>query len=277
MPAFAGTGDERIMTLACQVLNAGVTDRPWLVFLHGLLGSAADWQPLLPALGGWPCLFVNLPGHGRSASLTAAGFADVSQQLTDTLRVKDVAAYWLIGYSLGGRISLYHACQGDRTGLQGLLVEGAHPGLTCQAERAQRRHHDQQWAARFLQMPWKQALDIWYQQPVFSSLSRSQRQQMIMLRENNNPHTVAAVLTATSLSVQPDLREQLLRISLPVVWLCGHQDIKFIHLAQQSGFGLRTVANAGHNAHRDNPAEYARQALEFITSPVLKEVKHDLS
>lgn len=277
MPAFAGDGDERIMTLACHTLNPEVKDRPWLVFLHGLLGSADDWQPLLPALEGWPCLFVDLPGHGRSASLTAAGFADVSQLLTDTLHENNVTAYWLIGYSLGGRISLYHACQGDRSGLQGLLVEGAHPGLTCQAERAQRRHHDQQWAARFLQVPWKQALESWYRQPVFSSLTDAQRQQMIVLRENNNPHTVSAMLAATSLSVQPDLRAQLLRLSLPVVWLCGSQDAKFIHLAQQSGFGLRTVANAGHNAHRDNPAEFARQALAFITSPVLKEVEHDLS
>src|SRR5688572_26999656 len=99
MPAFAGAGDERIMTLACQVLNADVKDRPWLVFLHGLLGSTEDWQPLFPALDGWPCLLVDLPGHGRSASLTAAGFADVSQLLTGTLHEKNITTYWLIGYS----------------------------------------------------------------------------------------------------------------------------------------------------------------------------------
>ncbi|WP_408637236.1 2-succinyl-6-hydroxy-2,4-cyclohexadiene-1-carboxylate synthase [Rahnella victoriana] len=266
-----------MMTLACQTLNAGVKHRPWLVFLHGLLGSAEDWQPLLSALTDWPCLFVDLPGHGRSASLTAAGFADVSQLLTDTLREKNITTYWLIGYSLGGRISLYHACQGDRSGLQGVLVEGAHPGLTCQAERAQRRHHDQQWATRFLQLPWQQALDNWYRQPVFSSLTDSQRQQLIALRADNNPRTVAAMLAATSLAVQPDLRGDLQQLSLPVVWLCGSQDAKFIHLAQQSGFALRTIANAGHNAHRDNPAEFTRQALACISSPVLKDVAHDLS
>jgi len=265
------------MTLVCTSLNAGATGRPWLVFLHGLLGSAQDWQPLQAALEGWPCLFVDLPGHGRSAQLTAAGFADVSQLLTDTLHQQGISSYWLIGYSLGGRISLYHACQGDRSGLQGVLVEGAHPGLTCQAERAQRRHHDQQWTTRFLQLPWKQALASWYRQLVFSGLTDEQRQQLILLRENNNPHTVAAMLTATSLSVQPDLRGQLHQLSLPLIWLCGSHDTKFIHLAQHSGFELRTIANAGHNAHRENPAEFVRQALAFITSPVLKDVAHDLS
>lgn len=265
------------MTLACTRLNSEVKGRPWLVFLHGLLGSATDWEPLFPSLNGWPCLFVDLPGHGGSAAVTAAGFADVSQLLTNTLHQQGITAYWLVGYSLGGRISLYHACQGDRTGLQGVLVEGAHPGLTCQADRAQRRHHDQQWATRFLQLPWKHALDSWYRQPVFASLTDAKRQQLILLRENNNPHTVAAMLASTSLSVQPDLSEELHQLHLPLAWLCGSHDTKFTHLAQRSGFELRTIANAGHNAHRDNPGEFARQALAFIISPVLKEVEHDLS
>jgi len=265
------------MTLACTRLNADAKGRPWLVFLHGLLGSADDWQPLFAELSGWPCLLVDLPGHGRSASLTAAGFADVSQLLTDTLHGQGITRYWLIGYSLGGRISLYHACQGDARGLQGVLVEGAHPGLTCQAARAQRRHHDQQWATRFVQLPWKQALTGWYRQPVFDSMTDAQRQKLILLREANSPHAVAAMLAATSLAVQPDLRLKLHQLSLPLAWLCGSADTKFITLAQQSGFELRTVANAGHNAHRDNPAEFARQALAFITSPVLKDVEHDLS
>jgi 2-succinyl-6-hydroxy-2,4-cyclohexadiene-1-carboxylate synthase len=265
------------MTLACTRLSGDAEGRPWLVFLHGLLGSAEDWQPLLPSLTGWPCLRVDLPGHGRSTAITAAGFADVSQLLTDTLNGQGITSYWLIGYSLGGRISLYHACHGETSGLQGVLVEGAHPGLTCPAERAQRRHHDQQWAARFTQASWPQTLASWYQQPVFSSLTDEQRAGLVLLREGNNPRAVAAMLASTSLSVQPDLRPELRLLSRPLAWLCGSADTKFIHLAQQSGFELRTVANAGHNAHRDNPAEFARQALAFINSPVLKEVEHDLS
>lgn len=264
------------MTLACTRLNEQVKERPWLVFLHGLLGCADDFQPLFSELSGWPCLLVDLPGHGRSADLTAAGFADVSQLLSDTLQQEGIHSYWLIGYSLGGRISLYHACHGETSGLRGVLVEGAHPGLTCQTARAQRRHHDQQWATRFVQLPWKQALTRWYRQPVFASLADAERQKRVLLRESNNPQTVAAMLAATSLSVQPDLRHKLQQLSLPLAWLCGSADTKFITLAQQSGFELRIVANAGHNAHRDNPAEFARQALAFITSPVLKEVEHDL-
>jgi len=263
--------------LSCQQVNAHLSGRPWLVLLHGLLGSGEDWQSLLPYLGEFRCLLVDLPGHGRSASITAAGFADVSQQLTATLQQLGIGDYWLLGYSLGGRISLYHACYGDTRGLRGVLVEGANPGLKTLRDRQQRRHHDQLWVTRFRFQPIEQVLQLWYRQPVFSDLSDAQRQRLVDLRANNQAPAIATMLGATSLAVQPDLRQPLSRLALPVVWLCGAQDQKFTLLAQQSGFPLRTIANAGHNAHRANPTEFARQALAFITSPVLKEVEHDLS
>lgn len=263
--------------LSCQRINGHLTGRPWLVLLHGLLGSGEDWQSLMPYLANWPCLLVDLPGHGHSSSATAAGFADVSQQLTTTLQQSGIEDYWLLGYSLGGRISLYHACYGDTRGLRGVIVEGAHLGLKNLRDRQQRRHHDQLWITRFRFQPIEQVLQLWYRQPVFNELSDSQRQQLISLRKNNGCSAVAAMLGATSLAVQPDLRQRLSRLSLPIFWLCGEYDQKFIHLVQQAGFPLRTIANAGHNAHRANPAEFARQALASITSPVLKEVEHDLS
>lgn len=265
------------MTLSCQRVNEHITGKPWLIFLHGLLGNGDDWQPLMPWFCDWPCLLIDLPGHGASASVTAAGFADVSQQLSSTLREQGIDDHWLIGYSLGGRISLYHASHGDSRGLCGVIVEGAHPGLKSLRDRQQRRHHDQLWATRFRAQPIEDVLQDWYRQPVFSDLTDEQRQQLVALRFNNNPLTLAAMFTATSLAVQPDLRERLSRLTLPVVWLCGSHDAKFITLAQQANFPLRHIANAGHNAHRANPADFARQALALISSPVLKEMEHDLS
>jgi len=265
------------MILASQQFNGHITDRPWLVFVHGFLGSAADWQSLMPYFTDWPCLLVDLPGHAGSSATTAAGFADVSQRLTSTLQQLNIHDHWLIGYSLGGRVSLYHATYGNTAGLCGVMVEGAHPGLNSLRDRQSRRHHDQLWATRFRFQPLEQVLQLWYQQPVFADLSDLQRQALIDLRRNNSARRVAAMLVATSLAVQPDLRQRVSRLPLPVTWLCGSEDHKFISLVQQAGFPLRIIANAGHNAHRANPAEFARQALALITSPVLKEVEYDLS
>jgi 2-succinyl-6-hydroxy-2,4-cyclohexadiene-1-carboxylate synthase len=37
-----------------------------LVLLHGLLGDADDWRPVIQALPGVPCHALDLPGHGRN-------------------------------------------------------------------------------------------------------------------------------------------------------------------------------------------------------------------
>lgn len=121
-------------TLACRKLaphpesprhqHAG----PWLVWLHGLLGSRQDWLPVAQLCGDYPSLLIDLPGHGQSVSLSADGFADISRQLSQTLQANGIREYWLAGYSLGGRIAMYHACYGRHHGLQGLLVEGETSG-----------------------------------------------------------------------------------------------------------------------------------------------------
>lgn len=111
------------MTLACQRYNTH-NEGPWLVWLHGLLGEGCEWEPVIQACHEYPSLVIDLPRHGNSASIGARNFVDASELLTETLKAQGINHYWLIGYSLGGRIAMYHACFGDTSGLMGLIVEG---------------------------------------------------------------------------------------------------------------------------------------------------------
>lgn len=115
--------------LSCRKVTHGAvaSGQPWLVCLHGLLGSGEDWLPVLPFCRDWPVLLVDLPGHGASRTIATADFADVSRQLSATLLAQGITRYWLLGYSLGGRIAMYHACTGQHDGMLGLLVEGDTP------------------------------------------------------------------------------------------------------------------------------------------------------
>ncbi|WP_254902646.1 alpha/beta fold hydrolase [Lonsdalea britannica] len=112
------------MVMHARRVQQGEPGQPWLVLLHGLLGSGEDWQPILPFLNDRPVLLVDLPGHGDSRHQSADSFDDVSRQLTALLAEEGVNDYWLLGYSLGGRIAMFHACHGETPGLRGLLVEG---------------------------------------------------------------------------------------------------------------------------------------------------------
>ncbi len=258
------------MVMYCRRLGVLQSGKPWLVMLHGLLGSGEDWQPILPYLTDWPVLLVDLPGHGASASLKAADFDDVSRQLTRLLTQYAVADFWLLGYSLGGRIAMHYACQGEAAGLRGLLVEGGHPGLASAEEREARRRHDADWARRFRHDPLNRVLPDWYRQPVFASLSPAQRSSLIALRSGNHGLAVADMLEATSLSRQPYLAEALQRLQVPFGYLCGSQDTKFQALATQHRLPLLSVDGAGHNAHQANPSGYAERVRQFISYPERK-------
>lgn len=265
-----------MVTMNCRRVGQPQSGQPWLVMLHGLLGSGEDWQPVLPYLADWPLLLVDLPGHGASRSLSAVDFADVSRQLTVLLAQQAVNDYWLLGYSLGGRIAMYHACLSGAAGLRGLLVEGGHPGLVSAAEREARQQHDADWARRFRHETLDSVLADWYQQPVFARLSSAQHERLIALRRGNHGAAVADMLEATSLSRQPFLVDALQQLQVPFGYLCGCQDTKFQALAAQHGLPLLSVDLAGHNAHQANPAAYAERIRQFISHPERK-VQYALS
>ncbi|WP_412841293.1 alpha/beta fold hydrolase, partial [Aeromonas dhakensis] len=105
---------------------AASADQPTLVLLHGLLGDANDWQPVQAALADLPSLALDLPGHGSNQAVRVSGFDQAHHWLCDELATRGIGRYQLAGYSLGGRLALYHASQAP-VGLQALLLENCHP------------------------------------------------------------------------------------------------------------------------------------------------------
>ncbi|MCS3407863.1 2-succinyl-6-hydroxy-2,4-cyclohexadiene-1-carboxylate synthase [Serratia sp. AKBS12] len=253
--------------LAARVLQQGNGDRPWLVWLHGLLGNNNEWRVIASRCPQWPSLAIDLPGHGESVNQRCDDFADVSRQIVATLQRHGIERYWLVGYSLGGRIAMYHACLGDSHGLQGVVIEGGNPGLADPVLRDQRRVQDAGWAARFRQQPVRQVLADWYQQPVFREMTEVHRASLIEARAANHGPAVAAMLEATSLGRQPYLVPLLQQLSLPLRVLCGADDGKFQQLTREAGLPLRTIAHAGHNAHLANPQHFAEQLYDFLVNP----------
>lgn len=230
--------------------------RPCLVWLHGFLGSSGDWRHDPALFADWPQLWVDLPGHGASVDCLCDGFAGLNALLTATLAHEGVVDYWMVGYSLGGRVAMYHACQ-HPVGLQGIIVEGGNPGLSTEHERQQRRRADEQWAARFADEPLRQVLADWYQQPVFAGLSDRTRAKLIDQRSRNNPAALSAMLRNLSLGAQPPLYQALAQLPTPFHYLCGERDSKFQAIARDLGAPYHLIPDAGHNAHRDNPAAFA--------------------
>ncbi|MDO8932942.1 MAG: 2-succinyl-6-hydroxy-2,4-cyclohexadiene-1-carboxylate synthase [Rhodocyclaceae bacterium] len=251
-------------SLAVRIGGKAGVDKPWLVWLHGLFGSGDDWREVLPAFTDFPCLTVDLPGHGDSQAIDAGSLADVDGLFAATLARHGIRRYWLIGYSLGGRIAGHFATRGDTPpGLCGLIVEAAHPGLPPD-ERPAREEHDRAWAGRLRCEPLAQVLDDWYRQPPFADLDAAQRVAMAARRASNDPVRVAMLLEACTLARQPDMAAGLAALTLPFAFLCGERDAKFQALARRCGFPLHSIADAGHNAHAAQPAAFAATILDVL-------------
>ncbi|EHN8801323.1 MAG: 2-succinyl-6-hydroxy-2,4-cyclohexadiene-1-carboxylate synthase [Enterobacter asburiae] len=232
--------------------QAGKPGYPWLVFLHGFSGDRREWQRVGEGLSDYPRLYLDLPGHGGSRNLGVTGFDEMSTLLTRTLLSYNILKLWLIGYSLGGRIAMFHACQQPK-GLLGVIVEGGHPGLQDADARNARLASDRRWATRFRTEPLEKVFADWYQQPVFASLTDAQRDALITLRSQNNGATLAMMLETTSLAVQPDLRAALSARDFSFDYLYGERDEKFAALAAEVNAVRHAIPDAGHNAHRENP------------------------
>lgn len=256
------------MKLYAEAWQSAVAGRPWLIWLHGFLGCLEEWQPVAAGMTDYSHLFIDLPGHGKSSALQARHFQQVNDLLADTLISYNILNYWLVGYSLGGRIAMHFACQ-KPAGLQGLIVEGSHPGLPHPEERQARFVADCCWAQRLRQAPLAEVLKEWYRQPVFASLDEPQRAALITLRSRNDQHALAAMLEATSLGRQPNLRAPLAQLCLPFHYLYGEKDKKFAALAAELTATRHPIAAAGHNAHRENPQAAAR----CITAILLQHAK----
>lgn len=247
---------------------ASSTDQPTLVLLHGLLGDANDWQPVIEALPGMDCHGLDLPGHGHNQHLRLSGFEAAHEWLCDALKALGIEQYRLAGYSLGGRLALYHASRSP-AGLQALLLENCHPGLPL-AERAARIEHDERWARRFEREPLTEVLADWYRQGVFADLDEAARARQAARRLGNEGRAVASMLRATSLGQQPDLAPWLGDTRLPVTWLSGSRDHKFHQLACQlvkQGCNINHLTlDGGHNLHASQPETFAQLLREWVVN-----------
>ncbi|MDO4431556.1 MAG: 2-succinyl-6-hydroxy-2,4-cyclohexadiene-1-carboxylate synthase [Lonepinella koalarum] len=239
-----------------------------LIFLHGLLGDKTDWQKLIEKLPHFRCISLDLPYHGSAQHKEIADFEQASAYIAEQIKsaVKN-QPYFLVGYSLGGRLSLYYALQSrqDKSGLQGLILEGVNLGLTAPLEKQQRWQQDQYWARRFQSEPLEEVLQDWYQQPVFSHLNEQQRANLIHSRSQNNGIKIGKMLLATSLAKQPDFSEKVRSNFLPIYYFVGEKDDKFRQMAIKYQLNTMIIPQAGHNSHSENPSDFAESIKQLFS------------
>lgn len=239
-----------------------------VVFLHGLLGSQEDWAEVFALLRNFPDirpLALDLPCHRQSSDVVCHDFSDCRKKIHRTIcHVLGKQPFYLVGYSLGGRLALDYALNGNNPLLLGVIVEGANIGLQTAAEKTARWQNDIAWAERFEYEPLDDVLAAWYQQPVFSDLNADKRAEFVQKRQNNDGKLIAHMLRATSLAKQPFFDVLHSDTHVEIAFLIGEYDNKFRRMAEENCLNYRLIPYAGHNAHQANPEAFVTELLYFL-------------
>lgn len=254
-------------------ITSGDADHPAILFLHGFMGSAADWEDSLSALDGrFYCVAPDLPGHGGSVGLppenyTIEGAAKMLRELLDALEIPRAT---LAGYSMGGRLALYLALRHPER-CAGLFLESASPGLESAEERAARRAADEERATRLESGDFEEFLNDWYRQPLFASMARDEDllERTIELRRRNEPGELARSLRGMGTGSQPSLWDDLERLAAPTLAVAGGLDEKYVRISSRmAGLSPRiepvVVPETGHTVHAETPAVYISLLKRFL-------------
>jgi 2-succinyl-6-hydroxy-2,4-cyclohexadiene-1-carboxylate synthase len=246
---------------------------PHLVFLHGFLGRGADFIPITKALLPHFCsILIDLPGHGGSLLESAAdyGMAATAQSVIQVLEiVKSEHQTILYGYSMGGRLGLYLALEYPEY-FNRVILESTSAGLATESEKQSRIKSDKYWIQRLeLNPSMPEFLTEWYAQPILKTLKQQPNfAELLQKRSHNQPEYLVKSLREMGLGQQPYLGDRLHHLSIPLKFLAGEFDSKFIALqtelaARSPQASLTIIPHAGHNAHWENPAAVIRKIANF--------------
>jgi len=246
---------------------------PAVLFLHGFMGSSADWREVMAALRDRAfCVAADLPGHGASLGLSTEAYTieGSARAVINTLDRLDVEHPVVVGYSMGGRLALFLALRYPGR-CAGLFLESASPGLESASERAARRAADGSKAKRLESGDLEAFLRDWYRQPLFAPLARDENllHRIVQARRSNDPEELARSLRGMGVGNQPSLWRELEGLRVPVLAVAGRLDEKYARASSRMAsisprIQSELVRGVGHNVHDEALAEYVTLLGGFL-------------
>ena len=243
-----------------EIQGAG---QPTWLFLHGFMGSLADYQGIDPT---GTRIYLNLFGFGtQSQTVVQPKRFMVRQQVTDIYQLLDKLAIDqvnLVGYSMGARLALAMGIMMPER-VNHLVLESGTAGLPTQPMRQKRIIADTHKAEHVMQVGMPTFIHEWEQLPLFKSQQNMSKQQQLFMHEqriNQNAQNVANSLRFFGTGAMPNLWPELAYVKLPVTLITGTSDDKFTRINKNMQERLpnvqwQQVPQAGHNVHFEQPSQ----------------------
>jgi len=240
-----------------------------LLILHGLFGTLDNWQTVAKALSENYCVYaLDMRNHGRSPHSDEFNYAVMAADIVEFISEKGLRSPHIIGHSMGGKVAmqlaLYYPDYLDK-----LVVVDIAP-------KTYAGHHDEVFKAMF-------AIDV-------ETLKSRAEAEEILNQYDLDWATKQFILKNLSISKETSRYEW--RVNLPVIHknyaeILSHNNqnrlyqgetlfvkgekSNYILLEEWSLYqqqfpraGLKTVSNAGHWVHADNPSEFITIVSDWL-------------
>ncbi len=265
---------------------------PVLLLIHGIAGSSATWEDVLPWFAERYCVVApDLLGHGGSAKPRGDySLGAYASGIRDLLGALGHERATVVGHSLGGGVAMQFAYQfpercerlvlvssgGLGREVHGLLRAAALPGaewvlpLLCAAGVCDTVDDIAGFLARVGLRAGPDLQEAWRG---FSSLSDADGRQAFL-------HTVRTIIDVGGQRVSAADRLYL-AAEVPTMLIWGGRDsmipVAHAHAASAAipGSRLEVFPEAGHFPHRDDPRRFVEVVLDFLTTTKPARVKDE--
>ncbi len=247
------------------------SDYPYLLMLHGFMGSADVFTPLIEPLKTF-CnpVTIGLAGHGRTETpdidgiLTSENQANQLQSVLDRLSFSNLFIY---GYSMGGRLA-FQLISNSPDYFDGAIIESAHCGITGEDQRQERRLVDAK-RADAAETNFTKFVDNWVKLPLFSNTPKKAAENYETIIRAQSPALMARSLREFGSGIMPSVCNNL-PLDFPIHLISGSLDPKYVQLQKEiadrsPNFHHHIIEEAGHRVHTDKPLEVVKIIKVAIT------------
>ena len=231
-----------------------------LYALHGTLGTPCDWDFLGDNFLGDSLHKVSLFEKWKEPIKLWEWAADFNASLP----IKEEGQInILMGYSLGGRLAL-HALLQNPDLWDGAIIISTNPGLKTEEERTCRLHDDLKWSHQLKNLGWEDFMSLWNNQEVLRGTPQIPR-----FEQDYDKKAIANAMTHWSIGLQEDLREEISTLSLPILWIVGANDTKYVQNSESLSFknplsSKVVFSETGHRVPWEQPEPFKSSLNHFI-------------
>ena len=222
-------------------------------FLHGAVSHYKDWSGIIGSIDSTVGFAPNLYRYTNYELNKSARLINKFNDEAETL----------IGYSMGGRLALHCLLESNSKWEKAVIIS-AHTGLKSETEKLNRVKSDINWADSAIKN-WDSFIQSWESQSIFKNSQPIKRDYSLSHHKRN----IASSFQNWSLGNQKFLEPLLKKIRIPVLWIVGDLDFKFLEIADRAckilpNAELVKLKSTGHRVPWDNPTQTLNTINNFI-------------